>query len=124
MVRIDKNGETDGPRRGEIWLTRFGAAGDGEPGKTRPAVVLLVDEFAPYGETSLIPVVPLSASLSVRPDRIEVPVSAGLERPTVAVTRGIRGMSRSRLLRRIGILDNATMEKITFATGRILGVTL
>lgn len=114
---------TSSPKRGEIWLVRLGAAGIGEPGKNRPAIVVQADQFGPYDDSDLIVVVPLSASRSPLPHRPAIPPSAGLDRPCVAVTRSLRGVSRARLLRHLATVDDQTLGAVTFALGRILGVT-
>ena len=100
------------PRRGEIWLTSLGAARKGEPGKNRPAVVVSVDEIAAGMKDELIVVVPLSSSRSASPLRPEVSPAEGIERASVAVTRGIRAVARTRLLRRLGQLELDTLAEL------------
>jgi len=113
---------TEHPGRGEIWLVRLGSAQPGEPGKNRPALVIQANELGPYNDYDLVAVVPVSASRQPSPDRPAIPDAVGLDRPCVAVTRSVRGVARSRLLKKIATVDDETLSKITFALGRVLGV--
>ena len=113
---------TDAPRRGEIWLVALGASRGGEPGKTRPAVVVSDDELSTGAPGELIVVVPLSSSVSPSALRIDVAPSAGVDRPSRAVPRAVRGVVSSRFERRIGVVDEATMGHIEAALAMILGL--
>jgi mRNA interferase MazF len=111
------------PRRGEVWLVSLGAGREGEPAKNRPAVVVSVDEQN-IGATSadLIVVVPLSSSRAPSPLRPDVPVSAGVDQPSRAICRAVRGLARARLLRRLGELAPESLAEIDRALSLILGV--
>jgi len=54
----------DAPRRGDVWLVALGAGRAGEPGKTRPAIIVSVDELSTGAPEELIVVVPVSSSLA------------------------------------------------------------
>jgi mRNA interferase MazF len=110
------------PRRGEIWLTSLGAARKGEPRKNRPTVVISVDEIATGREDELVVVVPLSNSRAASPLRPEVSPEEGIERSSVAVTRGIRAVARGRLLRRLGQLEPDTLAEVEMALATVLGL--
>lgn len=110
------------PRRGEIWLTSLGAARKGEPGKNRPAVVISVDQIATGRKDELIVVIPISSSRAASPLRPEVSPEEGIERASVAVTRGIRAVARGRLLRRLGQMEPSTLGEIEVALALVLGL--
>jgi mRNA interferase MazF len=112
--------ESSSPRRGEIWLTAFGAGRRGEPGKTRPAVVLSSDQLLLGREDELIVVVPLSSSVTPSPLRPPVDPEAGIDNHSAAICRAVRGVARSRLLRHLGEVDAEKMAEI----GRALGLVL
>lgn len=112
---------TDAPRRGEIWLVTLGAARAGEPGKTRPAVVVSVDELS-AGAAPLVVVVPLSSSQPPSAIRIELGASAGVDRPSRAICGAIRAVVPSRLVRRLGRVEPIAMEQIETALTLILGL--
>ncbi len=113
---------TDTPRRGEIWLVALGAARAGEPGKTRPAVVVSVDQLSIGAAADLIVVIPLSSSQAPSAIRVELAPSAGIDRPSRAICRAIRSVVRSRLVRRLGSVESIAMEEIETALTLILGL--
>ena len=106
--------EPTAPRQGEIWLVSFGAAHPGEPGKTRPAVVISANGQFTGSVHDLAIVVPLSSSLSPTLTRPLVHASPrnGLDADSVVVARAIRGVSLHRLVRHLGVLDNATVTQV------------
>ena len=112
----------DSPRRREIWLVALGAGRAGEPGKTRPAVVASDDALVTGSPGELIVVVPLSSSLASSALRVDVAPIAGIDRPSRAICRAVRGVVSSRFERRIGSVDEATMEQIETALALILGL--
>ncbi len=113
---------TETPRRGDVWLVALGAGRAGEPGKTRPAIVVSVDELSTGAPGDLIVVVPLTSSLAASALRIEIEPAAGIERSSRAICRAIRAVVAARLVRRIGIVDPATMERIETTLALILGL--
>ncbi|HZI96776.1 MAG TPA: type II toxin-antitoxin system PemK/MazF family toxin [Actinomycetales bacterium] len=112
----------DAPRRREVWLVALGAVRTGEPGKTRPAVVVSDDELSTGAAGDLIVVVPLSSSLAPSALRVDVAPLAGIDRPSRAVCRAVRGVVASRFERRIGSVDEATMGHVETALALILGL--
>lgn len=113
---------TDAPRRREVWLVALVAGRAGEPGKTRPAVVVSDDELSTGAPGELIVIVPLSSSLAPSALRVDVAPIAGIDRPSRAVCRALRAVVSSRFVRRIGSVDQATMEQIEAALELILGL--
>lgn len=110
------------PRRGEIWLVSLGAARRGEPGKNRPAIVLSVDEIVAEVEHELFVVVPVSSSRAPSALRPRVSSDEGIDGDSAAICRGIRAVSRSRLLRPIGRARAETMHEVEQAVAMILGI--
>lgn len=110
------------PRRGEIWLVSLGAAGKGEPGKNRPAIVMSVDGIAAGVEDELFVIVPVSSSRAPSALRPEVSAEEGIDGDSVAICRGVRAVSRSRLLRPIGRLRPGTLREVERAMATILGL--
>ena len=114
--------ESTDPRRGEIWLASFGAARRGEPGKNRPAIVVSVDDLLVGVEHELIAVVPLSSSLPRSAMRPRVGSEAGIDAQSVAIPRGVRGIARSRLLRRVGEASSETLAEVEVVLATVLGL--
>jgi mRNA interferase MazF len=112
--------ESINPRRGEIWLAALGAARRGEPGKNRPVIVISADDFLVGIDHELIVIVPLSSSLPHSSLRPQIPPEMGIDNSSVVIPRGIRGVARSRLLRRLGEVDGEKMAEIERAVGLVL----
>lgn len=110
------------PRRGDIWLVALGAGRASEPAKTRPAVVVSVDDLYVGVLAELVVVVPLSSSLAPSALRVEIAPSAGLERSSRAICRALRAVARSRLRRQIGAVTPADMAQIETALALVLGL--
>jgi mRNA interferase MazF len=110
------------PRRGEIWLVSLGAARRGEPGKNRPAIVVSVDEIVAGTEHELFVVVPVSSSRAPSLLRPKVSPAEGIDGESAAICRGVRAVSRSRLLRPIGELTPETLREVQQALTTILGL--
>ena len=113
---------TEAPHRRDVWLVALGAGRLGEPGKTRPAIVVSVDELSTGALGDLIVVVPLSSSLAPSGLRIEIEPATGIERPSRAICRAVRAVVPSRLERRIGSIDPETMGQVEAALTLILGL--
>lgn len=112
----------DEPLRGEIWLVALGAGRTGEPGRTRPAVVVSVDELSTGTPGDLLVVVPVSSSAAPSALRVEIGPDTGVEHPSRAVCRAVRAVTAARLLRRIGQVTPAGIEEIETALALILGL--
>ncbi|HKH17965.1 MAG TPA: type II toxin-antitoxin system PemK/MazF family toxin [Solirubrobacteraceae bacterium] len=110
------------PHRGEIWLVSLGAARRGEPGKNRPAIVVSVDEISAGVEDELLVVVPVSSTRAASPLRPAVSPAEGIERQSRAVCRGVRAVTRTRFLRRIGKAKPETLREVERALAMILGL--
>jgi mRNA interferase MazF len=110
------------PRRGEVWLVSLGAARRGEPGKNRPAIVASVDEIAAGVEHELFVVVPVSSSRAPSLLRPKISPDEGIDGESAAICRGVRAVSRSRLLRPIGKLKPETLLEVERALAMILGI--
>jgi mRNA interferase MazF len=108
------------PRRGEVWLVSLGASRRGEPGKSRPAIVCSADSLSTGSVEELVVVVPLSSSSAFSALRPEVAEVEGVERASRAICRAVRGVARSRLLRRLGALPPAKLAEIERALALIL----
>jgi mRNA interferase MazF len=110
------------PRRGEIWLVSLGAARKGEPGKNRPAIVISVDEIVAGVEHELIVVIPVSSSRAPSLLRPTISPEEGIDGESAAICRGVRAISRSRLLRPIGALKLETLREVERALATVLGL--
>jgi mRNA interferase MazF len=111
---------TEQPRRGEIWLVSLGAARRGEPGKNRPAIVVSADQLLSGDEHELVVVVPLSSSRAPSKLRPRVSPAEGIDANSAAICRGVRALTRRRLLRRLGAASGETLTEVADALATIL----
>lgn len=112
--------DSTSPRRGEIWLASLGAGRKGEPGKNRPVIVFSADQLLTGENHELIVIIPLSSSLPPSRLRPVIGPEIGIDNPSIVICRGIRGVARTRLLRRLGEVDAETMAEIERAVGLVL----
>jgi mRNA interferase MazF len=112
------------PRRGEVWLVSLGAGRSREPGKSRPAIVVSADQLTAGLADEPIVVVPLSSSVPPSALRPEVIAGEGVRRPSRAVCGAVRGVARSRLLRRLGALPPAKLAEVDRALALVLDLRL
>ncbi len=111
------------PHRGEVWLTSLGAARPGEPGKNRPTIVVSDDQIIAGSPREPIVVVPLSSSFPPSALRPEVADGEGVGRPSRAICGAVRGVARSRLLRKLGALTPETLTEVERALALILSLS-
>lgn len=81
-----------------------------------------VDDILAGIDDELVVIVPVSSSLAHTPLRPRVSPEEGVDVDSVAVCRGVRAVSRSRLLERLGALTPATLAGIERSLGLILGL--
>lgn len=112
----------DRPRRGEIWLCALGAARSGEPGKTRPVVVVSPEALLIESPRDLVVTIPLSATVAKSALRPSVSRQSGLDEDSVAVIRAIRGLARNRLIQRLGKLTADELREVDRALAICLAV--
>lgn len=109
--------------RGEIWLISLDPTVGSEIRKSRPAVIVSVDEI---GILPLRVIVPLTdwkehyvkASWMVRvlPSR-----GNGLDKPSAVDAFQVRSVSTQRFIQKIGVLEAETLEKIILGLQIVVG---
>jgi mRNA interferase MazF len=110
------------PSRGEVWLVAFGAARRGEPDRSRPAIIVSADHLSQGAVTDLVAVVPLSSTLTPSALRPEVDAASGIDRPSRAICRAVRGVAVSRVLRRLGALESGTLAQVDRTLALVLAL--
>jgi mRNA interferase MazF len=98
--------------RGEIWRVRFDPIEGSEIGKTRPALVLQNDLGNRYANTTIVAAITgrikdLPTLVDVNPSK-----SNGLRRSCAINLSHIRTVNQSRLISRIGRLEDEYFPKI------------
>ena len=95
-----------GPKRGEVWLTRLDPTEGNEIRKTRPCAILSPTGMNHYLGT--VVVMPLTSGSHVT--RFRVPAKFR-NVPGLLLGDQIRCVSKQRLLKHLGVLDEATLKE-------------
>ena len=123
--RIDSGARALFPRRGEIYLTKLDPTVGHEIQKTRPA--LIVQNDVSNRITPITIVAPITSKVRSPLSVVQVLLAAtpktGLLVTSVALFNHIRAVDRVRLIRRLGSVDDETMERVNEAIQISLGVT-
>lgn len=105
-------------RRGEVWWVELDPTRGSEIRKTRPCVILSVDQVNRARKT--VAVVPLSSAPRAYPP-ISTPVSVN-GKPSIAKCDQMRAVDKSRLKNRLGELAPEQLASVKDAVREILGL--
>ena len=113
-------------KRGEVWSVRLPPSTGREQAGERPAVIVQ-DEA--YGQGSpLVLVVPLTSSLAALrfpgSARLEASPTNGLNLTSVAMVFQFRAVDRTRFVRRLGVLDDADLDRLLGELDALTGRSL
>lgn len=100
--------------RGEIWCLDFGVPFGSEPGYQRPAVIISSNRFNRSRIATLV-VAPVTSNLRLAdaPGNTEIDSeTSGLDRPSVVNVSQLVVVDRRRLVRRLGMVDRASVGLI------------
>ncbi len=108
-------------RRGEVWQVRFDTIEGSEMGKTRPALVLQNDLGNRYAGTTIVAAI--TARVKEMPTLVDIEPSKenGLCRLCAVNLSHLRTISRSRLVVRLGRIEDGYWPMIEQATLISLG---
>ena len=118
-----KEKEISFPKRGEIYLVEFDPARGHEIQKTRPALIIQNDIGNRYSPVTIVAAI--TSKFAVPPHPTDVIVEgtpSGLSLPSAVVLNQIRSVNRQRLIRRLGRLDVAAMQRVDQALQISLGL--
>ncbi len=108
--------------RGEIWLVGLDPTKGREQAGMRPALVISVDIFN-QGAAELAVVIPITSKAKGIPLHIEVtPPEGGLTMTSYVKCEDVRSISTSRLVRRLGKVNNQTIEQVEDRLRILLGL--
>src|ERR1700730_16058298 len=101
------------PKRGELYLVNFEPTVGAEIKKTRPALVLQNDIANRHSPITIVAAITSKFDEKLYPTEvlIEKP-EGGLTRDAVVLLNQVRSIDKSRLIRRIGALEPATMQLV------------
>jgi len=112
--------------RGEIWLINLDPTVGAEIKKSRPAVVINIDEIGVLPLRVIAPITDWKEHYSQAPWLVQIKPSKqnGLTKISAADAFQLRSLSVERFIHRIGILDSETLSEILDAVQIVLGIKL
>jgi mRNA interferase MazF len=113
------------PRRGEIYLTSLDPSVGREIQKTRPALVIQNDVSNRLSEVTIVAPITSTVRLPLNPVHVLITADrmTGLSTESVALLSQIRAVDRVRLVKRLGQVDELTLERVDEAIKISLGLT-
>ncbi len=102
------------PKQGDIYWVRFGPSGDSGPSGKRPAVVIQNDLMNTSNlRTTIVSLITSNLKLADIPGNVRLKKgAANLPKPSVVVASQIATVDKTRLLEKIGSLNNAMKEAV------------
>jgi len=102
------------PRQGDIFWVKFGHPGDSGPSGKRPAIVIQNDLLNSSNiNSTIVSLITSNLKLGEVPWNIELKKGMGnIPKSSVVVVSQVATVNKTRLLEKIGSLDNATVDKI------------
>jgi len=111
------------PRRGEVYLVQFDPTVGAEIQKTRPAVIVQNDVSNRYSPLTIVAAVTSKFDVPPFPTEVLVPArEGGLTADSVVLLNQIRTIDKRRLVKRLGRVEPATLDKVNRALLISLGM--
>jgi len=109
--------------KGEIWLINLDPTISAEIKKSRPAVIVNVDEIGVLPLRVIVPITTWKDHYSQAPWLVQIKPNKqnGLDKISAADTFQIRSLSNERFIRAIGKVDSETITVILKAVQIVLG---
>jgi len=116
--------KTSHPKRGEIYLTSLDPALGREIRKTRPALVIQNDVSNRLSEITIMAPITSTVRFPLNPVHVLLAASqdTGLIFISVVLLNQIRAVDRVRLIKRLGTVDDETLERVDEAIKISLGL--
>ena len=111
------------PKRGEIYIVNFDPTVGAEIKKTRPALVLQNDIANRHSPITIVAAITSKYDATLYPTEVLVkPPEGGLTTNAVVLLNQIRSIDKGRLIKSLGLLKPATMQKVDRALQISLGL--
>jgi mRNA interferase MazF len=111
-------------RRSEIWLVRLDPTVGTEIRKTRPTIIVNDNAIGILPLKVIVPITDWKEKFATRPWMVCIQPSPenGLSKTSGADTFQIRSVSENRLIKKLGQVDNDTMQQISEALALVLAI--
>jgi mRNA interferase MazF len=111
------------PKRGEIYLVNFDPTVGAEIQKTRPALIVQNDITNRHSPITIVAAITSHFDETLYPTEVLIRVpEGGLRSDSVVLLNQVRSVDKRRLVRRLGTLASASMERVTRALQISLGM--
>ena len=116
--------QLDGPRRDEVWLVSLDPTQGSEIQKTRPALIIQNDVSNRLSGITIVAPITSTVRFPLNPVHVMLPAdqATGLSVTSVALFNQIRAVDRIRLIKRLGTVNDQTLEQIDEAIKISLGL--
>ena len=111
------------PKRGEVWIINFDPTVGSEIRKTRPAVVLQNNIGNYFSAVTIVAAITSRSDDSLYPVEVSIdPPEGGLDKRSVVLLNQIRTVDKRRMVKKIGMLTEDTMNAVDRALLISLGL--
>ena len=101
------------PRRGELYLVNFDPTVGAEIKKTRPALILQNDIANRHSSITIVAAITSQFEAPLYPTEVLIRArEGGLTVDSVVLLNQIRSLDKQRLVRRLGAIQQATMDQV------------
>ena len=111
------------PKRGEIYLVNFDPTTGAEIRKIRPALVLQNNIANQYSPITIVAALTSQTEKTLYPtDALITGPESGMRKNSLILLNQIRSIDKERLIKRLGKLEEQTMERVNRAIELSLGL--
>jgi len=112
------------PRRGDIYVVNFDPAIGSEIKKSRPALILQNNTANRYSSVVIVAAITSKIDDVLYPTEVLISAGeSGLECESVALLNQIRTIDKTRLIKKLGVVNSQTMSMVDRAIEISLGLT-
>jgi len=112
------------PKRGEVYLANLDPTIGTEIKKTRPVLIIQNDTYNKYDSTTIV--APITSTVkNLGPSKVLVtPPQGGLNMESVVLLKQIRAIDKRRLVKKLGMVEEETLQSVDKAVMICLGLKL
>ena len=109
--------------RGEVYYAELNPVIGSEQGGTRPVLIIQNDIGNQYSPTTVVAAITSKIQKAKLPTHVEIDCKkGGIEKDSVILLEQIRTIDKSRLKKKVSLLDDEIMQKVSHALEISLGL--
>lgn len=109
-------------KRGDIYYVDFGETKGSEQGGIRPCVIIQNDIGNKFSPTVIVNCITSQIAKAKLPTHVEISSKSGLKKDSIVLCEQVKTIDKTRLIKYIGRVDGAIMNKIDIANGVSIGL--